>query len=164
VPAAESFESFYLSSVRPLVGQLFAITGDLQEAEDVVQEAFARAWVRWERIGGYEAPEAWVRHVAVNLARNGLRRARRQLAAWVRHGPAPDVPAMSDEEAAVVQALRTLPRRYREALVLHHLADLPVRTVAAQLGEPEGTVKARLARGRQLLATRLRSPVPVQGV
>lgn len=160
----EEFAAFYQSSVRTLVGQLFVITGDLQEAEDVVQEAYVRAWGRWADLCGYDAPEAWVRRVAINLARNGVRRARRQLAAWVRHGPDTEVPELTGDEIALTQVLRTLPRRYREVLTLHYLADLPVQAIAGQLGAPEGTVKARLARGRRLLAARLRVADPAAGL
>jgi RNA polymerase sigma-70 factor (ECF subfamily) len=62
------FAAFYAGSYRRLLGQLFAVTGDLAEAENVLQEAYARAFARWSRIGGYDLPEAWVRRVAINLA------------------------------------------------------------------------------------------------
>ena len=66
--ADDGFASFYASSYRRLLGQLFAMTGDLAEAENVLQEAYARAFVRWSRVGAYDLPEAWVRRVAINLA------------------------------------------------------------------------------------------------
>jgi hypothetical protein len=62
------FETFYAASYRRLVVQLLGVTGNLHDAEDAVQEAFARAAVRWRRVSEYEAPEAWVRRVAFNLA------------------------------------------------------------------------------------------------
>jgi RNA polymerase sigma-70 factor, ECF subfamily len=58
--ADDGFASFYASSYRRLLGQLFALTGDLAEAEN----AYARAFVRWPRVGAYDRPEAWVRQVA----------------------------------------------------------------------------------------------------
>src|SRR5881392_2746975 len=61
------FEEFYAASYGRLVGQLVPITGSLEEAEDVCQEAFARAAVRWSRLRDFDAPEAWVRRVALNL-------------------------------------------------------------------------------------------------
>src|SRR4029450_3544747 len=75
------FEAFYQASYPRLVGQLTVVTGSLEDAEDAVQEAFARASTRWARLRAYDAPEAWVRRVALNLATSGLRRARRQAAA-----------------------------------------------------------------------------------
>ena len=127
-----SFEEFYTGAVGRLLGQLFPVTGDLHEAEEVVQEAFTRAAARWSRLRDYDVPEAWVR----------LR-------------PPSAVPGASDEALALVEALRTLPIRQRQVLVLHYLVDLPVDQVAHTLRMPEGTVKSLLSRGRQMLASKL---------
>jgi hypothetical protein len=89
---------------------LFVVTGDMAEAEDVVQEAFARAAGRWASLHAYDVPEARVRRVALNLAANGLRRRRSRLAALVRLGPPRPVPAVSEETAALAQALRAVLR------------------------------------------------------
>ena len=157
----EGFEEFYTATVGRLVGQLFPVTGDLHEAEEVVQEAFARASVRWGRLRDYDRPEAWVRRVAINLAADRGRRLQRQARALLRAGPPPVVPAASVEALALAEALRTLPVRQRQAIVLHHLADLPVEEVAAILGARTGTVKSLLARGRHALAARLGDPEEV---
>jgi RNA polymerase sigma-70 factor (ECF subfamily) len=146
------FDAFYDACYRRLVGQLFAVTGDLHEAEDVVQEAFVRAVARWNRLRNYDVPEAWVRRVAMNLAANGLRRARRRAALVARLGPPPEVPPMSVERLAVAEALGGLPVSYRQVLVLHHLVGLPLDEIARQLGQPVGAVKARLHRARSALA------------
>jgi RNA polymerase sigma-70 factor (ECF subfamily) len=69
--------------------------------------------------------------------------------------PERTVPGTSPDRVALVQALRRLPRRTREAIVLHHIADLPVDEVAAVLGVSAGTVKSRLSRGRAALARHL---------
>jgi RNA polymerase sigma-70 factor (ECF subfamily) len=151
----EGFEQFYTGAVGRLLGQLLLVTGDLHEAEEVVQEAFARASVRWARLADYEVPEAWVRRVALNLAAERARRLRRQARALVRLGPPPQVPAASAEALALLEALRTLPMRQRQAIVLYHLVDLPVAEVSRLLGVRPGTVKSLLARGRRTLADRL---------
>ena len=151
----EDFSSFYAGAFSRLVGQLLLVTGELHEAEDVVQEAFARASVRWARLRHYDVPEAWVRRVAMNLAADRSRRARRQLAALVRLGPAPPVPPVQLEELALLEALRALPISHRQVIVLHHLLGMPVEEVAATLTIPTGTVKTRLARGRRALAAQL---------
>jgi RNA polymerase sigma-70 factor, ECF subfamily len=57
----DSFASFYTGSYHRLLGQRFAVTGDLAEAENLLQEAYARAFVRWSRVRAYDLPEAWVR-------------------------------------------------------------------------------------------------------
>ena len=82
-----SFEEFYTGSVGRLLGHLFLVTGDLHEAEEVVQEAFARASVRWSWLRHYNAPEGWVRRVAMNLAADRARKLRRQAKAILRMGP-----------------------------------------------------------------------------
>jgi RNA polymerase sigma-70 factor (ECF subfamily) len=155
VASPEDFSSFYAGAFPRLVGQLLLVTGELHEAEDVVQEAFARASVRWARLRDYDVPEAWVRRVAMNLAADRLRRARRQLAALVRLGPASPVPPVQVEDLALLEALRALPMSQRQVIVLHHLLGMPVEEVAATLTIPTGTVKTRLARGRRALAARL---------
>ena len=64
-------------------------------------------------------------------------------------------PPISIERVALAEALRTLPRSYRQVIVLHHPLELPVEQVARELGIPTGTVKGRLWRGRRALAARL---------
>jgi Sigma-70 region 2 len=90
VPDTEGFEEFYLVTVGRLVGVLFPVTGDLHEAEEIAQEAYARASVRWARLRDYDAPEAWVRRVAMNLAADRGRRLQRQARALLRADPVPD--------------------------------------------------------------------------
>jgi RNA polymerase sigma-70 factor (ECF subfamily) len=157
----QRFAAFYAGAFDRLLGQLFLVTGDLHEAEDIVQEAFARAAARWSRLRHYDVPEAWVRRVAINLAADGLRRQRRRVALLLRLGAPPHVPAASAEALALAAALRTLPIAHRQAIVLHYLADLPVEEVARTLSVPPGTVKSWLARGRKALAARLGEPLEV---
>lgn len=151
----EGFEEFYTATVGRLLGQLFPVTGDLHEAEEVVQEALARAFLHWSRLRDYEAPEAWVRRVAMNLAAERARRLRRRARAIVRAGPPPHTPQVSVEALDLLEALRTLPIRQRQVLVLHHLVGMPVEEVARMLSLPSGTVKSALARGRRALAVLL---------
>jgi RNA polymerase sigma-70 factor (ECF subfamily) len=153
------FDELYAAAFRRLVGQLVLITGDLHEAEDVVQEAFARAAARWRRISAYEAPEAWVRRVALNLATSGARRRRRRLAILARFSPPTEVPPASAEVLALMRALAALPMAQRAPVVMHYLLDLPVEQVAAELGISPGAAKARLHRGRRALAQALGEPI-----
>ena len=155
---ADEFDAFYSGSVHRLVGVLFSMTGDLAEAQDVVQEAFARAWDRRSTMSRIDNPEAWVRTVAWRLAVSRWRRARTSVSAWRRHGPPVDVPAPDVEHLALAQALRRLPETHRRAIVLHYLCDLSVEQVAAETGSPVGTVKAHLSRGRAALAAHLSEP------
>jgi RNA polymerase sigma-70 factor, ECF subfamily len=154
--ADEEFSAFYAATYQRLLGQLVLLSGDRAEAEDALQEAFARAAVRWPRLRSYQAPEAWVRRVALNLTRMAARRLRRRTAALLRLGSAPAAAAeLSAETVDLLVSLRALPVAQRQVLVLHHLVGLPVAEVARELGLPVGTVKTRLARGRRALARRL---------
>jgi RNA polymerase sigma-70 factor (ECF subfamily) len=151
----DEFDAFYASAFPRLVGQLFAMTGDHGEAQDVVQEAFVRAWDRRSDFLADEAPEAWIRTVATRLAVSRWRRARRWLELVRRTPPQAHTPGPGPEHAALVEALRQLPEAQRIAIVLHHLCDLSVEQVASETGAPVGTVKARLSRGRAALAGHL---------
>jgi RNA polymerase sigma-70 factor (ECF subfamily) len=156
----EDFAGFYKASYQRLLGQLFAVTGDLAEAENVLQEAYARAFARWAQVRAYDLPEAWVRRVALNLAAMAARRLRRRAAALLRLGPPPTIPELSSELLDLHDALRGLPLGQRQVVVLHHLVSLPVEEVAGELGVPAGTVKSRLARGRRALAQALETDRP----
>lgn len=149
----QGYVSFYRSSYRRIVGELFMVTGQQWEAEELAQEAFLRAAGHWSSVRGYDLPEAWVRRVALNLAFTARRRARRRTAALLRlQAGQQDVPEVGTDRLEVVQALRQLPLRYRTVLALHYLVELSVLEIAEELDVPESTVKTRLARGRRRLA------------
>lgn len=148
----------YAGSFRRLIVQLYAVTGDLNEAQEVVQEAFVRALSAPERFGELENPESWLRRVAVNLAHSRYRRRRTLDRLLRRVGPPPVVPDFSPEHVALMTAMRRLPPGQRHAIALHYLVDLPVEEVARTLDVSVGTVKSRLSRGRTALAALLRGP------
>jgi RNA polymerase sigma-70 factor (ECF subfamily) len=165
--AREAVRQAYQAYYRRLVAALYALTGDYSEAQDLVQEAYARALARPRVFLDVADPEAWLRTVAVNLARTRWRR-RRLFDTLVRTGRVTrtpeSVPGADPNRVALVAALQQLSRPTREAIVLHHLADMSVYEVAEALGVPVGTVKARLSRGRTMLATLLneRADEPVE--
>jgi RNA polymerase sigma-70 factor (ECF subfamily) len=152
--AVGGFDEFYAANFRKLTTQIYAYVGDMSEAQDVVQEAFCRAWPRWEKIEEYDDPLAWVRRVAWNVATSRWRRLKvaTSFAAKVRLENAPEI---STDRVDVTRALATLPENHRRAVVLHHMAGLSVAEIAADCDVAEGTVKAWLHRGRKALATTL---------
>jgi RNA polymerase sigma-70 factor (ECF subfamily) len=152
----ESLRDLYDGCYRRLVGQLSAICGNVGEAEDAVQEAFVRAVEKPRRFAEVDNPEAWLRTVALNVLRSRFRRLTRYYGLLAKTAPPVPAPDLSPDHVALVGALRQLPYEQREAITLHHIVDLPVREIAVQLGVPEGTVKARLARGRTRLAPLVR--------
>jgi RNA polymerase sigma-70 factor (ECF subfamily) len=155
--AEQALGELYQACYRRLVAQLFAFTGDLTEAQDVVQEAFARALARSRGLSDVESPEAWLRTVAINVIRRRWRRRKLLDTILLRDRPTTRVvePGPEPENADLRAALALIPRQYREVIVLHYLADLPVEEVAQVLEIPVGTVKSRLSRGRAALAEEL---------
>ncbi|MGL5816105.1 MAG: SigE family RNA polymerase sigma factor [Phycicoccus sp.] len=151
----EDFDALYARGAARLVGQVHAMCGNLAEAQDVVQEAFERAWQHRDRIDVHHSPEAWVRTTAMRLAVSRWRRQRNALLAWRRAGLEHASPPGEPFDPHLSAALLALPAAQREAVVLHHVADLSVQQIAADLGVPVGTVKARLSRGRAALASAL---------
>lgn len=151
----DGLRELYAGSRRRLVVQLTALTGDATEAEDVVQEAFARALGKWKRIRDYDNPEAWVYTVAVNIARSRWRRARMAAVSLPRLHGRTTPPELSSDHVVLLDALRMLPERQREAVVLHHIGDISVEDTAVRMGAPVGTVKSWLSRARHALATEL---------
>ena len=154
------FDAFYLTTSARLVRQLALLTGDLGEAEDVTQEAYARAWLAWPEVRDYASPEAWVRTVARRLAVSRWRRMRNATLAWARHGSPAEPRELDPSHVALVAALGRLPHRQRVAVVLHHLADLPVEEVARETGASVSAVKQQLVRGRAALAGLLADDEP----
>lgn len=151
-----SFDELYAAHYGDLTVQLYAYFGDRQEAQDVVQEAFCRAYARWRTISRYDDPVAWLRRVAWNLALSRWRRTRTALAFARRLRPAEaEVAGPTPERVALVEALARLPEPYRRAIVLRYLADLTVPEIAQREGVPEGTVKSWLHRARTTLAGEL---------
>jgi RNA polymerase sigma-70 factor (ECF subfamily) len=150
------FEALYAAHFTSLMTQLFAYFGDRQEAHDVVQEAFCRAWARWRQVSAYDDPVAWVRRVAWNLATSNVRRARVAAAFRRRYQPVHADPPTPDR-VALLSALKVLPARQRQATVLHYLADMRIEEIAALMEVSVGTVKSWLHRARTTLADELKT-------
>jgi RNA polymerase sigma-70 factor (ECF subfamily) len=123
----------------------YLITGDLAEAADIAQEAFARAFERWTTVSALDRPEAWVHRVAANLAVSWWRRLRVR-----RSRPLPEagvVPPPEPPDPALMAALRELSPAQRTAVVLRFYADRSIEDVAEALGKRPGTVRALTSQG-----------------
>ncbi len=153
--AEQEFEEFYSATAPGVVHLVYGSTGDLTVAQDSTQEAFARAWQRWQTLSTYDEPLAWVRTVARRLAISTWRKQTNQSAAYVRHGASRATAGPSEDRVAVVDALRTLSESVRESVALFYIADLTIEQIARETDTPEGTIKARLHRGRAQLAAAL---------
>jgi RNA polymerase sigma-70 factor (sigma-E family) len=133
------FEDLYAAEYRPMVRLAFVVLGRDGPAEEVVQDAFARVYERWDSL---VTPGGYLRTCVVNGCRDVLRRQR--LAVWRRPDPGP----FSSELGAdhLVDALAALPPRRRAAVVLRYYGDLSEAEIAATLGVRPGTVKSMLHR------------------
>lgn len=129
---------------------------DHAAAEDIAQEAFARAYIHWSKLWPDGNPVGWVHKVATNLALSARRRASRELRALARlqgrRELSVDPPEVHPELHA---AVASLPRRQRTAVALHYVLGLPVDETAEAMGCRPGTVKSLLHQARQRLRTEL---------
>ena len=152
------YDDFYVALRPRLVRVAYAVSGDLGVAEDAVQTAFAKAYRSWRRVSRLEAPEAYVRKMAVNEVLNTRRRAhtRREVA----RADVPDSPGPASYDAALSHdemwsAVSALPPRQRAVLVLRYYEDLSEQQIADVLGCRPGTVKSQAAAALATLRTRL---------
>jgi RNA polymerase sigma-70 factor, ECF subfamily len=154
-----SFEELYDAHVIPTLAVVLALRGPGVDAEDVVQEAFVRALVRWDRVGAMARPDLWVQRVALNLANSRLRRLGAEARAVGRlAGRQETVTSVFALEQPFWDAVRRLPPKQARVVALRYAGDLAVADIAAIVGTAEGTVKAQLHAARQRLAVLLHEP------
>ena len=155
----KDFDGSYPELFRVAYQVAFRLVGERSAAEDVAQESLARACAHWRSVRRHPSPRAWVATTAANLARNqwraDTRRSRRESLSDTARGDDGTRQRESDlaRRLDLHAALRQLPRRQRQVLVLRYLADLPEHQVAEQLGCSTGTVKQHAARALQRLRT-----------
>ena len=144
------FAEFFAASWDPCLRAVAASTGNMTLAEDQVAEAFARAWVSWPKVSHHPAPRAWVVRTALNAGASAWHRRSRETA-LTSHDIAAAGSRGTGLDAAVLTALRRLPARQREVVVLRVFLDLDIGTTARQLGIAPGTVRAHLSRAMAAL-------------
>ena len=148
----DGYDDFFLTLLPGVNRVALRLVGDLPTAEDVVAEAFARAFASWGRVSRLSYRDAWLMRVATNLALDAVKRRPTPLL-HPRHSSDP-----ADEvvgRLVLTEALKALPKRQRQAVVMRYLADLPEEEVGEALGVSPGTVKAHLHRGREALSKHL---------
>jgi RNA polymerase sigma-70 factor (sigma-E family) len=156
---APGLEQLWTTHRAGLVRVAALLLDDAALAEDVVQDSFIRCWAAWRRVDDADAALAYLRKTVTNTARSALRRrrvARRHDVIHLPDAPASDV-VVADrlDRDRVVQALRALPRRQREAVVLRWYADLTEADAARAMGVSVGSVKSYTSRGMAALAVAL---------
>ena len=148
------FAEFFAASWDPCLRAVAASTGSMTLAEDQTAEAFARAWSSWHKVSNHPAPRAWVVRTALNAGASWWHRRNKETALTSQQI------AVADNErtgldAAVLTALRLLPARQREVIVLRVFLDLDIETTARQLDIAPGTVRAHLSRAMTALRSEL---------
>jgi RNA polymerase sigma-70 factor (ECF subfamily) len=156
-----AFESIVRRWQGPLVNLAYRFCRDRSRAEEMAQDAFLRAYRglgQWRKDAAFST---WLFAVATNLYRSQLRRIPAQtisiedVARVQVSSPADGCLAEVDRDHAVRKAVLTLPAKYREAVILFYFHDMDIAAAARSLALPEGTVKARLSRGREMLRQKL---------
>jgi RNA polymerase sigma-70 factor (sigma-E family) len=149
--AARAVTEIYTTHYRSLVRLAVLLVRDVATAEEVVQDSFIAMHAAWRRLRDTEKALSYLRQSVVNRSRSVLRH--RMVVDKNAPKPAPDMPSAEQgalsllERSAVIAALRTLPLRQREALVLKFYADLSEAQIATAMGISRGAVKSHTARG-----------------
>jgi RNA polymerase sigma-70 factor (sigma-E family) len=148
---ARAVTAIYTTHYRSLVRLAVLLVRDVATAEEVVQDSFIAMHAAWRRLRDTEKALSYLRQSVVNRSRSVLRH--RMVVDKNAPKPAPDMPSAEQgaisllERSAVIAALRTLPPRQREALVLKYYADLSEAQIATAMGISRGAVKSHTARG-----------------
>jgi RNA polymerase sigma-70 factor (sigma-E family) len=140
------FREFYRADRDVCLRAVLASVGDRQLAEDLVAEAFTRAWTGWAKVSRHPSPRAWVVRTALNTRVTWWRRRRKEVAlseGHEVHGPPATDGAL---DPSLLNALRRLPQRQREVVAFRVFLDLDTAATAKALGIAPGTVTAHLAR------------------
>lgn len=145
---AADFHEFVSSRSRSLLQSAYLITGNLADAEDLVQSALAKTYQAWDRIEDRKALDGYVRRAMVNTHISSWRR--RKIDEYptddVPEIPVADAPVSSELQDALQRAISRLPHRMRAAVVLRFFEDMTEAEVADVLGVSQGTVKSTVSR------------------
>jgi RNA polymerase sigma factor (sigma-70 family) len=142
------FETFVAASSDRLFRALYLITGNRQEAEDVMQDAFLAVWERWDRVGGLDDPTAYLFRTAMNHWRKRVRRGKVVLKRAISFVPPQDPFADVDDRDIVFRALKDLHPNQRAALVVTALLGYPSEEAGSILHMSAATVRMHASRGR----------------
>jgi RNA polymerase sigma factor (sigma-70 family) len=153
------FSEFYEASRDACLRAVLASVADRGLAEDLVAEAYARAWASWPAVRRHPAPRAWIVRTALNTGVSWWRRQRKEVlvASSAEHADTVQLSAVDATgiDPALLRTLCVLPRRQREVIALRVFLDLDTRQTARVLGIAEGTVTAHLARAIATLRAEL---------
>ena len=153
-----SFEGFFEAEHARLLRALYLVTGNVQEAEELMQDAFLAVWERWDRVAAMDEPVGYLYRTAMNRFRSRLRRVNRAARKVVGSAAGGDAFAAADERDALARALATLPERQRAALVLTELLGYGSEEAGRILGVRDVTVRSLASQARAALRENLGGP------
>src|SRR6266568_8691294 len=160
------FERLYQTSYGKILGTVTAMLGDRSAAEDCAQDAFERAYKKWDSWQPIAPAEAWVHRIAINAAVSYRRKMKlREVGEVIRRMGRPEGPPDPQEEIErrdLALALGKLPPKQAAAIVLRHYHGYTSRAIAQALGIPERTVASRLAIAKQRLRGMLSQTYGIQ--
>jgi RNA polymerase sigma-70 factor, ECF subfamily len=151
----DTFASFFREHYASVVRALVLVAGSEGEAEDLAQEAFARALERWDRIRTMESPVGYVYRTAFNLNRNRLRHLARSLRRRPDSQPGTDPASEVETRSEIRRVLAGLPASQREALVLVEWLGLDAGEAGRVLGIDAASVRGRIHRARRTINAHL---------
>jgi RNA polymerase sigma-70 factor (ECF subfamily) len=146
-----SFEDFFELEQDRLLRVLWMVTGSLQEAEDIMQDAFLRVWERWARVSSMDSPTGYLHHAAMNIFRNRYRRAKLVVRKAIGADPPVDAFGSAEDRISVSSALGKLTPKQRAALVLTDLLGYPADEAGRMLGVRGSTVRSLSSTARAAL-------------
>jgi RNA polymerase sigma-70 factor (ECF subfamily) len=146
-----AFDDFFTNHYRELFGQAYLLTGNIEDAQDILQETFAQAWRHWGQVSSYDHPEAWARRVLHNFAVSRWRRAVLRHLHERRFIIVPVSPP-NEDHLEMLRWLRLLSGKQRRAVVLHDLVGLTAEEIASEMGAAPSTVRTWLYRAHARLA------------
>lgn len=150
-PEVPSFEAFFEAEHGRLLRALYLVTGNAEEAEELMQDAFVAVWERWDRVRTMDEPTGYLFRTAMNRYRSRLRRTARATRRAVGAAEGGDAFAAAEERDAVARALARLPERQRAAIVLTELLGYDSSEAGRILGVKDVTVRSLASQARASL-------------
>jgi RNA polymerase sigma factor (sigma-70 family) len=161
VESGDEFRWMFAAEYPAVVRTVYLVLRDYSRSEEIAQDAFVQLLRHWEKVRRYEAPEAWVRRVAIRLATGDAKRERRRAVlarGTIARDPVEPSPAATTDHD-LTAAIRSLPAQQRSVVVLFYFEDRPMEEIAEIVGCSVSTGWVHLHRARKRLGTLLSEEV-----
>lgn len=155
----DAYERLASAEYASTIKAAYAVTGNLEIAREVTQDAFADLFVHWNKVSRYDKPGAWLRRVAI---RKAIKVTQRDAKRQALHARAQLSQALADDGPEILPLLDELSPNQRAAVYLRYYDDLPVAEIASILGCKPATASVHLTRARNRLSELLPQPTTIQ--